>query len=346
MVERDKGGAPLYEDGKPVFRTAHSINPVPFVIRDFSGRSYELAPPPDAGLANLAATLLELLGYRPPDEFRAEPAAARGRVVNRGRWPCGEAALSALTAVFLTMALAGCGGGGGGSPRVVTPPVLFLPPGHGLGPGDITVAAGGLQEQGNVVVACPPGGNACVVRVSADGTAVYDRTGGVPSVTPLHEPWGLPPGHGLDLGDITVAAGVSREQGNVVVACPPGGNACVVRVSADGTTSYAVTGGVPTFAYVHPTHEMDNPSAQDVMDHWNEPEQLRAPLGLSSVDPARVEELRGDLSKLIRMAGGNSAETGTKTAQRRSRRRREDRDHRRARRDRLRQVDGRSGGNA
>ena len=69
MVERDKAGAPLYEEGKPVFRTAHSINPVPFVIQDFSGRSYQLAPPPDAGLANLAATLLELLGYRPPAEF-------------------------------------------------------------------------------------------------------------------------------------------------------------------------------------------------------------------------------------------------------------------------------------
>ena len=69
MVERDKGGAPLYEDGKPVFRTAHSINPVRFVIRDFSGRSYELAPPPDAGLANLASTLLELLGFSAPAAF-------------------------------------------------------------------------------------------------------------------------------------------------------------------------------------------------------------------------------------------------------------------------------------
>lgn len=69
MVERDKSGAPLRQDGRPVFRTAHSINPVPFVIRDFSGRGYSLAPPPDAGLANLAATLLELLGYRPPEEF-------------------------------------------------------------------------------------------------------------------------------------------------------------------------------------------------------------------------------------------------------------------------------------
>ena len=69
MVERDKTGAPLRQDGKPVFRTAHSINPVPFVVRDFSGRAYSLAPPPDAGLANLAATLLELLGYDPPEEF-------------------------------------------------------------------------------------------------------------------------------------------------------------------------------------------------------------------------------------------------------------------------------------
>ncbi len=69
MVERGKDGAPLYENGKPVFRTAHSVNPVPFLIRDFSGRRYSLAPPPDAGLANLAATLLELLGYAPPAEF-------------------------------------------------------------------------------------------------------------------------------------------------------------------------------------------------------------------------------------------------------------------------------------
>ena len=69
MVERDKGGAPLYENGKPVFRTAHSVNPVPFMIRDFSERRYAMAPPADAGLANLASTLLELLGYGAPAEF-------------------------------------------------------------------------------------------------------------------------------------------------------------------------------------------------------------------------------------------------------------------------------------
>ena len=161
-------------------------------------------------------------------------------------------ALGALTAIFLTMALSGCGGGGGGgSPRVVTAPSIY-------------------------------------------------------------ESWGLPPGHGLGPGDITVAAGGSQEQGNVVVACPPGGNACVVRVSADGTTSYAVTAGVPTFAYVHPTYERDNPSAQDLLDHWNEPEQLRAALELPPVNAAQEADPTRGLSKLIGMAGGNPAETGTK----------------------------------
>ena len=79
MVERGKDGAPLYEDGKPVFRTAHSINPVPFLVREFSGRPYTLAPPPGAGLANLAATLLELLGYQPPAEFAPSLVDPRSR---------------------------------------------------------------------------------------------------------------------------------------------------------------------------------------------------------------------------------------------------------------------------
>lgn len=215
-------------------------------------------------------------------------------------------------AIVLALVLSGCGGGGGGSPRVVATPVPSLPPGYSLPPGDFTVLAGDSREYGNVVVACPLGGNTCMVSVMADGTVVYDRRGGVPMVTPIYEPWGLPVGHGLRAGVVTVAAGDSREHGNVVVTCPPGGAACRVRVSADGTTSYAVTGAVPAFAYVHPTHERDNPTAEDLLDHWNEPEQLRAALGLSPVDPARVQDRARALSELIGMAGGNPAETGTK----------------------------------
>ena len=79
MVERDAAGRPLYACGRPVFRTAHSVNPAPLFIREFSGRSYGLAPPAGAGLANLAATLLELMGYAPPDEFAPSLLdAARG----------------------------------------------------------------------------------------------------------------------------------------------------------------------------------------------------------------------------------------------------------------------------
>ena len=213
--------------------------------------------------------------------------------------------------VFLALLLSGCGGGGGGSPRVVAdsgpgPAAGLQSPSrrfHGCG--------GDSREHGNVVVTCPLGGNACMVSVMADGTVVYDRRGGVPTVTPIYEPWGLPVGHGLRAGVVTVAAGDSREHGNVVVTCPPGGAACRVRVSADGTTSYAVTGAVPAFTYVHPTHERDNPTAEDLLDHWNEPEQLRAALGLSPVDPARVQDRARALSELIGMAGGNPAETGT-----------------------------------
>jgi len=52
-------------------KTSHTLNPVPFIIYDpsFSGeyRMSELSEPP--GLANIAATILLLLGYEPPDDY-------------------------------------------------------------------------------------------------------------------------------------------------------------------------------------------------------------------------------------------------------------------------------------
>jgi len=76
MVERDEQGNPCYgEDQKPVFRTAHSLNPVLFVVRDFSGRNYGLEKRSGAGLSNIAGTLLELLGFTPPGEF--DPSLVR-----------------------------------------------------------------------------------------------------------------------------------------------------------------------------------------------------------------------------------------------------------------------------
>ena len=187
-----------------------------------------------------------------------------------------------LATVAVAISLAACGGGGsdpvgGGPVDPVTPPggmSLTLPPGHGLSAGEIRVAPGASRELGNVVVSCPAGGAACVVTVLADGTAGYDRTGGVPGVTVAYGSWSLPPGHDLSAGEIRVASGASRGLGNVVVSCPAGGPACVVTVAADGTASYERTGGVPTVALEIPAVNVefrfrtDNPSAARVADYF------------------------------------------------------------------------------
>jgi 2,3-bisphosphoglycerate-independent phosphoglycerate mutase len=69
-VERNKDGEPMYRaDGTPVWRTAHSLNPVPFWVKDYTGRELGLADVPDGGLANVAATLLDLLGFVPPADY-------------------------------------------------------------------------------------------------------------------------------------------------------------------------------------------------------------------------------------------------------------------------------------
>ncbi|MDE0030021.1 MAG: hypothetical protein OXU42_11545 [Deltaproteobacteria bacterium] len=122
-----------------------------------------------------------------------------------------------------------------------------LPTGHGLSAGDISVAAGESMEHGNVVISCPAGGNACVLNVGADGTASYDRTGGMPTLMPARRPLDLPARHGLAAGRITIAPGTSEEHGNVLVSCPARGASCVLTVAVDGAASYDTIGGMPTF---------------------------------------------------------------------------------------------------
>jgi hypothetical protein len=56
----------------------------------------------------------------------------------------------------------------------------------------------------------------------------------------------LPTNHGLAVGGFTIQAGASGLHGNVVVWCPAGGSACVVNVAADGSATYAQTGGTPS----------------------------------------------------------------------------------------------------
>lgn len=71
MVERDKAGVPLFDEaGRPRSRTSHSLNPVPVYIKDFSARSPSLRGDINqAGLSNIASTLIELLGYTAPSDY-------------------------------------------------------------------------------------------------------------------------------------------------------------------------------------------------------------------------------------------------------------------------------------
>jgi len=71
MFEREKDGhVKRLPSGAPVVKTSHSLNPVPFVIHDPRRRDgeYRLEPSPEAGLANVTATCLELLGFERPDD--------------------------------------------------------------------------------------------------------------------------------------------------------------------------------------------------------------------------------------------------------------------------------------
>jgi len=73
LILADHGNADemfTIKGGKRQVSTAHSLNPVPCVIVDpgFQGE-YEMANLPGQGLANVAATLLNLLGFEAPAEY-------------------------------------------------------------------------------------------------------------------------------------------------------------------------------------------------------------------------------------------------------------------------------------
>ncbi|MGA8261040.1 MAG: 2,3-bisphosphoglycerate-independent phosphoglycerate mutase [Arenicellales bacterium] len=59
------------KNGERQVKTSHTLNPVPFVIHDPGYREeYAMATVDNPGLSNVAATLLNLLGYRAPDDYR------------------------------------------------------------------------------------------------------------------------------------------------------------------------------------------------------------------------------------------------------------------------------------
>ena len=84
VVTADHGNADqmldVEKDGTSRPRTSHSLNPVPFAIVDASepGGGPRVRPDAEpAGLGNVAATCLELLGFTPPDDYLPSLLAPR-----------------------------------------------------------------------------------------------------------------------------------------------------------------------------------------------------------------------------------------------------------------------------
>jgi 2,3-bisphosphoglycerate-independent phosphoglycerate mutase len=70
MVERDADGSPLQREGAPRWKTSHSLNPVRFVVWEDGARRFRLRDGLNAaGLANVAPTVLELLGFEAPADY-------------------------------------------------------------------------------------------------------------------------------------------------------------------------------------------------------------------------------------------------------------------------------------
>ena len=73
IITADHGNADemfTEKNGKRVVKTAHTLNPVPFIIID-SGyhEEYEMASLKKEGLSNIAATILNLLGFEKPKDY-------------------------------------------------------------------------------------------------------------------------------------------------------------------------------------------------------------------------------------------------------------------------------------
>lgn len=72
MYQIDNDGKVLKDkSGNLILKTSHTLNPVPMIIYDpLFQEEYKLADNPDAGIANLAATSLNLMGFVAPDDYQ------------------------------------------------------------------------------------------------------------------------------------------------------------------------------------------------------------------------------------------------------------------------------------
>lgn len=71
MYSMDKSGAvKLDSSGIPIPRTSHTLNPVPFILTGPGSEKFQLsAPDAKMGIASIAPTILEILGFTPPGDY-------------------------------------------------------------------------------------------------------------------------------------------------------------------------------------------------------------------------------------------------------------------------------------
>jgi 2,3-bisphosphoglycerate-independent phosphoglycerate mutase len=80
MVTADHGNADkmftVDKGGKRTPFVAHTLNPVPWIVKDFSGANrWELSGAQEPRLSNVTATICLLLGFEPPADY--DPALVR-----------------------------------------------------------------------------------------------------------------------------------------------------------------------------------------------------------------------------------------------------------------------------
>ncbi|MBQ9021261.1 MAG: 2,3-bisphosphoglycerate-independent phosphoglycerate mutase [Eggerthellaceae bacterium] len=76
IVTADHGNADVMcsEDGSP--HTAHTTNPVPMILVDYSDSQFKFAGEAHGALCNLAPTLLDMIGIKKPEKMEAESLLA------------------------------------------------------------------------------------------------------------------------------------------------------------------------------------------------------------------------------------------------------------------------------
>ncbi len=118
---------------------------------------------------------------------------------------------------------------------------------------------------------------------------------------------------------LEIDAGESVVHGNIEFNCAASGDDCevMVVVDANGAITATSTGGMVTAmnaaGYHRPlaTEWRNNPTAEDLLDHWNDPEALRNVLALSPVNQADIESRRILIENLIESADSDPATSGT-----------------------------------